>query len=188
LISICNCAISQKFWTYIHFTDPVYCTCFILLLVPPFSSIQPLPSVSQHHIFGISICHIFLNCVVMLHTSTEPSSDWKLKIDFFAKIIIIVLIDCLWLFKSPSIAICRVSYRQMLQFFSHSWSCDQKWATYGQYQNKLSIYLMTHSRICRAGKIVSLIYNILLVARILYSHLKWKIWSFESGVVLRIKS
>ena len=49
--------------------------------------------------------------------------------------------------------------------------------------------LPPHSKICRAGKIVSPhICNILLVARILYSNLNWTFRSFESGVVLRINS
>ena len=63
---------------FINISEPVYFTelvCFtlvILLLVPPFSSIQHLPSLTQHHPFWISICHIFFNCAVMLHKSTEP--------------------------------------------------------------------------------------------------------------------
>uniref|UniRef100_A0A674BUR4 Bifunctional glutamate/proline--tRNA ligase n=1 Tax=Salmo trutta TaxID=8032 RepID=A0A674BUR4_SALTR len=46
-------------------TDPVCLTFILLLLVPPFSSIQPLPSISKHHPVFISVCHIFFNCAVM---------------------------------------------------------------------------------------------------------------------------
>ena len=73
----------------------------------------------------------------------------------------------------------------MLQFFSHSWICVQKRATYGQYKNKWSNDSASSQQNLQSWEdCIPHTYNILLVARILYKNLNWKMLSFESSIIV----
>ena len=63
----------------------------------------------------------------------------------------------------------------MLCIFSHSWTWDQKQATWGQYQNIWSIDSGSSQQNLQSFEdFMPQIFNILLVARILYNNFSWK--------------
>ena len=77
----------------------------------------------------------------------------------------------------------------MIWFFSHSWTWDQKQATWGQYQNKWLIDSVSSQQNLQGfGDFMPQIFKILLVTRILYNNLSWKAQSLESCIVLYINS
>ena len=103
------------------------------------------------------------------------STDCELKINTFTKNISILLIDWPGLSRSPNSAISRVNFSSMFCIFSHSWTWDQKQATWGQYQNKWSIDSVSsqqNMQIC--DDCMTHIFNTLLVARIMYNNFSWK--------------
>ena len=109
-----------------------------------------------------------------------------LTINTFTKSISILVIDWPGLSRSPKSTISGVNFRSMLCIFSHSWTWDQKQATWGQYQNKWSIDSVSSQQNLQSfNDFMPQIFNILLVARILYNNFSWKAQSLKYRVSSR---